>query len=99
MKNHLEVVGLEATRDAQGFFTFSVAFDGPADYVSMPVTIDALVDYAKFQREVLERLGMLYRYGLSEGREPLHANELWKEVVATFLRSAPVQLAAVSPVN
>lgn len=100
MNQHPVIIRIEALRSAELYFEFTAFMDCPSGEFSCKVSIDALVDYVQFQKEVLAMTGVFYRFYMCEGREPVHCNELWKEYIASFLKVAKIETAAcVQPVN
>jgi hypothetical protein len=93
---YLLIVSIDAAPTDRGY-TFTVNLDGPAGEARSPVSVDALMDYAMFQREILITTGQLFRYGVSEGRPAEAANEHFRTHIAFFLDAAKIRPSEAGP--
>lgn len=80
--------------DVEGFDLYFF-LDGPAGERCLQVPPIAMLSYGQFQAMALERLGILYRYALAEGRDPFASDEAWK-TLCSGIRIVPAPSAAPS---
>jgi len=94
----LELSDLEAVQrpDDSGVFDIIAVMDGPTGQFRVILPPIALLQYEVFQLVILERLGLVYRHAYCEGRDPVSANEKWRETCA-FIR--PIPAAPAETVN
>jgi hypothetical protein len=90
----IDVVALEAFQDDSQRMHFVALFEGPTGNHRVEVSGDAMLNYYVFQREVLSRIGLLFRHSGCDGRPELAANEQWKTNVAVWLNMFAIGRAA-----
>jgi hypothetical protein len=89
-----EVTALDTHRDNSGGAPrFFATLDGPAGSFRVPVSADALLDYATFQREILLSSGIVYQFAVAEGRETAYANDCWRRFTGWLLNDAAARMA------
>lgn len=78
---HWELVALQGVQKADGVsFDLFVTLRSTAGEHCIPVPPAALLEYAVFQRTMLERLGVVYQNCYCEGRAKEHQDENWRQV-------------------
>ena len=82
-----EVTAVEVTRRAgEACCRFAVVLDGPGGALRVEdVPVAAVLDYALFQRVILERAGVLWTHGAVAGRGPEAMALQWHTVLGVLL--------------
>jgi hypothetical protein len=89
---------IEKTREPDGYHFYAV-LEIRNETVRVEVTPELLLDYVRFQTELLKQTGEIWRYLISEGKPVEAANEHWKAFATELMSAAPQHMAPATVLN
>jgi hypothetical protein len=89
-QTHWELTGFKAAETAEGFYSFVAVMNGPGGVLDVPIGVESILHYERFQREMLLRAAMPYRNIVCEGRTANEADGFWQNMTMPLVGTAKI---------
>lgn len=95
---HLAITLVEAINGG-GAYTIMVSFDSPKGPLQVPMSLDSMLSYAQFQREALEKTGLVFTFHACDGRPPVTQDETWNFLMRNCLSQSIPKIDPTATMN